>query len=78
MKRYTLKTLPGDFSGRPLLCTMFVAFKTVAPGADTGFDVSRESETAVTLHTTRKGKLEAELARRGVVGPEAQVRSVGR
>ncbi len=38
---------------------MFVAFKTIAPGADTGFDVSREYETAVSMHTARKGKPEA-------------------
>lgn len=58
-KRYTLKTLPGEYSGLQLLCLMFVAFKAVAPDRDIGFDVSREYQTAVAMHTARKGKSES-------------------
>ncbi len=58
-RRYTLKTLPGDFSGLQLLCIMFVAFEVVAPGTDVGFDVSREYQTAVSLHAARKGQRES-------------------
>ena len=58
-KRYTLKTLPGEFSGLQLLCIMFVAFKTIAPGTNTGFDVSREYQTAVAMHSARKGSSES-------------------
>ena len=45
-----------EYSGLQPLCLMFVAFKTVAPDRDIGFDVSREYQTAVALHTARKGK----------------------
>ena len=42
-KRYTLKSLPRQFSGVQLLCIMYVAFKRFAPDTDTGFDVTREA-----------------------------------
>ena len=58
-KRYTLKTMPGEFSGLHLLCLMFAAFKAVAPDRDIGFDVAREYRTAVALHAARKGKRES-------------------
>ena len=58
-KRYTLKSLPGEYSGLQLLCLMFVAFKAVAPDRDIGFDVAREYQTALALHTARKGKRES-------------------
>ena len=58
-RRYTLKSLPGEYSGLQLLCLMFVAFKAVAPDRDIGFDVAREYQTAVALHAGRKGKSES-------------------
>lgn len=58
-KRYTLKSLPGEFSGLQLLCIMYAAFKVFAPNVDIGFDVSREYQTAVSLHAVRKGKRES-------------------
>lgn len=58
-KRYTLKTLPGEYSGLHLLCIMFVAFKAVAPDRDIGFDVAREYRTALAMHNARKGKRES-------------------
>jgi hypothetical protein len=41
-KRYQLKSMQGDFSALQLVCYMYVAFQTIAPGADVGFDLSRE------------------------------------
>jgi tetratricopeptide (TPR) repeat protein len=55
-KRYTLKALPGEFSGLQLLCTMYVAFKLIAPDRDTGFDVGREYRAAAAMYEARKGK----------------------
>jgi tetratricopeptide (TPR) repeat protein len=45
-KRYQLKSMEGDFSGLQLVCHMYVAFQMIAPGADVGFDLSREYEMA--------------------------------
>ena len=47
---------PSEFSGLQLLCVMYVAFQIVAPGADTGFDVSREYQSALNLFSARKRK----------------------
>lgn len=58
-KRYKLRSLAGEFSGLQLLCLMFAAFKTIDPNADTGFDVSREYCTAVSMHNARKRKQES-------------------
>lgn len=55
-RRYTLKTLPGEFSGLHLLCLMYVAFKQFAPDSNTGFDVSREYEAARSLFNAQKRK----------------------
>ena len=53
-KPYTLKSLPGQFSGLQLLCTMYVAFKRFAPDKDTGFDVSEEYSVALSMHKPMK------------------------
>ncbi len=45
-KRYTLKSLPGDFLGLQLVCYMYVAFQLIAPGTDIGFNLSREYQIA--------------------------------
>lgn len=45
-KKYTLKRLPGKFSGLELVCMMYVGLQQVAPGTDIGFDLSREYEVA--------------------------------
>lgn len=47
--RYTLKTLPGDFSGLHLLSIQYVAFKKFAPDQDIGFDLSAEYEAALKM-----------------------------
>ena len=40
--KYTLRSLPGTFSGLHLCCLMYAAFKKFAPGQDVGIDFSRE------------------------------------
>ena len=48
--KYTLKSLPGNFSGLHLLSLMYVAFKRVRPDADVGVDFSSEYAKARALH----------------------------
>ena len=48
-QKYTLKSLPGNFSGLHLVCLMFVAFKIVAPHHDMGFDLEQEYDVAQTM-----------------------------
>jgi Flp pilus assembly protein TadD len=47
---YTLRSLPGQFSGLHLLCLEYVAFKKFAPEQDIGFDLSAEYCSALSLH----------------------------
>jgi tetratricopeptide (TPR) repeat protein len=47
--RYTLKNLPGEFSGLHLLSIQYVAFKKIAPTQDIGFDLSAEYQAALKL-----------------------------
>jgi tetratricopeptide (TPR) repeat protein len=48
-QKYTLRSMPGKFSGLHLLCYEYVAFKQVAPGKDIGIDLSVEYQAALTL-----------------------------
>lgn len=48
-QKYTLKTLPGQFSGLHLVCLMYVAFKSFAPEQDVGFDLAGEYASAQAL-----------------------------
>jgi len=48
-KKYTLKSLPGDFSGLHLVSIMYAAFQKTAPGTDVGIDLSREYAQAVVM-----------------------------
>ena len=48
-KKYTLKSLPGHFSGLHLVSIMYVGMKSLAPTADVGIDLSREFAEAKTL-----------------------------
>ena len=50
MKKYTLRSLPGQFSGLQLVSIMYVAFQAIAPDEDVGFDLSREYRAALALH----------------------------
>ncbi len=47
--RYTLKNLPGEFSGLHLLSIQYVAFKKIAPAQNIGFDLSAEYQAAIKL-----------------------------
>lgn len=49
-RRYSLRGLPGDYSGLQLMSYMYVAFKQIAPDYDIGFDLSREYDQALKLH----------------------------
>jgi Flp pilus assembly protein TadD len=48
-KKYTLRSLPGEFSGLQLCSIMYAAFKQFAPNEDVGIDFSKEYEAAVSM-----------------------------
>lgn len=52
-QKYTLKSLPGKFSGLHLVCLMFLAFRQIAPQRDIGFDLSREYEAALGMYRAK-------------------------
>ena len=54
--RYTLKSLPGQFSGLQLLCYEYVAFKQFAPDQSIGFDLAEEYRAALSLFDKRLTK----------------------
>jgi cytochrome c-type biogenesis protein CcmH/NrfG len=54
-QKYTLKSLPGSFSGLHLLSLMYCAFKQVKPEADVGVDFSSEYARAQELHGSGRG-----------------------
>ena len=45
-KKYTLRSLPGEFSGLHLCSIMYAAFKQFAPNDDVGIDFSKEYKAA--------------------------------
>ncbi|MDX9735614.1 MAG: hypothetical protein RBU36_15890 [Thermoanaerobaculia bacterium] len=48
-QKYSLRSLPGEYSGLHLVCILDVGMKLVDPTADTGFDLSKEYEEAKAL-----------------------------
>ena len=48
-QKYTLRSLPGQFSGLHLVSIMYVGMKDLDPNADTGFDLSKEYADAKNL-----------------------------
>jgi len=48
-QKYTLRSLPGKFSGMQLVSLMYVGFKIIAPEQDAGIDLSREYAEAKKL-----------------------------
>jgi tetratricopeptide (TPR) repeat protein len=48
-QKYTLKSLPGAFSGMHLLSIMYAGFKAIDPTADVGVDLSAEYEAALSM-----------------------------
>ncbi len=53
--KYTLRSLPGEFTGLHLVSLLYVGFEQISPGNDIGFDLSREYETAQQLFVGKKG-----------------------
>ena len=49
--KYTLKALPGKFSGLHLLAIMYTAFRQIDPTMDTGADFSAEFKAATEMQT---------------------------
>jgi hypothetical protein len=48
-EQYTLRSLPGNFSGLQLLCIEYVGFKKIDPKVDLGFDLSTEYAAAMAM-----------------------------
>jgi hypothetical protein len=48
--KYQLKSLPGNFSGLHLAWLMYVAFQSIGPDTEIGFDLSKEYAAAEVLH----------------------------
>ena len=48
-KRYTLKRLPGDYSGLQLVSMMHVGFRMFDPGTDPGTGLEREYQMALSM-----------------------------
>ena len=52
-KKYQLKSMPGEFSGLQLVCYMHSGFQSIAPGTETGFNLSGEYKAALALEGAR-------------------------
>lgn len=50
---YTLRSLPGEYTGLHLMSMMYVAFKQTAPHVDIGFDLAQEYASALELYEVR-------------------------
>ena len=50
---YTLKSIPGQFSGLHLLCIEYVGFQVIDPTVDLGFDLTAEYAEARRVHGSR-------------------------
>jgi len=51
--KYTLKSLPGEFSGLHLVSIMYAAFARTSPGTDVGIDLSSEYAEALKIFGER-------------------------
>jgi Flp pilus assembly protein TadD len=54
-RKYTLRLLPGEFSGLHLVSMMYVAYQQFAPHLDVGIDLAAEYAAAKELHDSRHG-----------------------
>jgi hypothetical protein len=54
-RKYTLKSMPGEFSGTHLLSYLYVGFKIISPDQDYPFDLSKEYEVSLEMFRKRKG-----------------------
>jgi len=52
-QKYTLNSIPGNFSGLHLLCIEYVGFQIIEPSIDLGFDLSAEYAAAREMHGKR-------------------------
>jgi tetratricopeptide (TPR) repeat protein len=50
-QKYTLKSLPGNFSGMHLVSIMYAAIKEMDPNMDAGIDLEAEYEAAMAMRT---------------------------
>jgi hypothetical protein len=48
-KQYSIRSLPGKFSGLHLVSIMYAAFQQFAPSEDVGIDFSAEYEAAISM-----------------------------
>lgn len=48
-KKYSINSLPGEFTGLHLLCYMYVGFNKIAPQENLGMDLSAEYDLALKL-----------------------------
>ena len=53
-QKYSLRSLPGKFSGLHLLAIMYTAFQHIDPKADVGADFKAEYEMAMQLDVGKK------------------------
>ena len=49
--KYSLKSLPGKFSGLHLLAIMYAAFQQIDPSMDTGVDFAAEYNAAAQMQS---------------------------
>ena len=52
-QKYTLRSLPGNFSGLELLALMYTGFRQIDPGVDAGIDFVKEYEAALALRSEK-------------------------
>ena len=48
-EQYSLRSIPGKFSGLHLLCIEYVGFQIIDPKVDIGFDLSAEYQAACAM-----------------------------
>jgi Flp pilus assembly protein TadD len=54
--KYTLRSLPGDFTGLQLMSYMYAAFQQLAPDHDIGFDLAQEYEMAQQMRGMKRNR----------------------
>lgn len=54
-KKYTLRSMPGEFTALNIVCMMHVGIKKIDPGMGSGFDIDKEYEAALSMYKSEKG-----------------------
>lgn len=57
-RRYSLRSMPGDYSGLQLVSYLFVGMRRIAPEYDVGFDLAQEYALAMGL-TKERGQFDS-------------------